>query len=57
VRLAQRSSRALISTRIMSHLPDGRNVEATALAFMLDTREANDDPTNDWIDDESYFLN
>ncbi len=49
VRLAQRCSRALISTRIMSHLPDGRNVEATALAYLLDTREANDDPTNYWI--------
>lgn len=33
----------------MSHLPDGRNVEAMALAYLLDTREANDDPTNYWI--------
>jgi tRNA (mo5U34)-methyltransferase len=49
VRLAQRCHRALISTRVMSHLPDGRNVEAAALAYLLDTREANDDPTNYWI--------
>ena len=49
LRLAQRCRRALISTRVMSHLPDGRNVEATALAYLLDTREANDDPTNYWI--------
>ena len=49
VRLAQRCHRALISTRVMSHLPDGRNVEAASLAYLLDTREANDDPTNYWI--------
>jgi tRNA (mo5U34)-methyltransferase len=49
VRLAQRCRRALISTRVMSQLPDGRNVEATALAYLLDAREANDDPTNYWI--------
>jgi tRNA (mo5U34)-methyltransferase len=49
LRLAQRCRRALISTRVMSHLPDGRNVEAAALAYLLDTREANDDPTNYWI--------
>jgi tRNA (mo5U34)-methyltransferase len=49
LRLAQRCRRALISTRITSHLPDGQNVEATALAYLLDTREANDDPTNYWI--------
>src|SRR6266705_2512734 len=49
LRLAQRCRRALISTRITSHLPDGQNVEATALAYLLDAREANDDPTNYWI--------
>ena len=40
LRLAQRCRRALISTRITSHLPDGQNVEAAALAYLLDAREA-----------------
>jgi tRNA (mo5U34)-methyltransferase len=49
LRLAQRCRRALISTRVTANLPDGRNVEATPLAYLLDKREANDDPTNYWI--------
>jgi tRNA (mo5U34)-methyltransferase len=49
LRLAQRCKRALISTRVTSHLPDGQNVEGTALAYFLENREANDDSTNYWI--------
>jgi tRNA (mo5U34)-methyltransferase len=49
IRLAQRCQRALISTRVTSHLPDGQNVERTALAYFLENREANDDSTNYWI--------
>lgn len=49
IRLAQRCKRALISTRVTSHLPDGQNIERTALAYFLENREANDDSTNYWI--------
>jgi tRNA (mo5U34)-methyltransferase len=49
LRLAQRCQRMLISTRVTSHLPGGQKVETAAVAYLLDRREANDDPTNYWI--------
>jgi hypothetical protein len=49
IRLAQRCRRALISTKVATQLPDGRNIADMPIAYLLDKREANGDPTNYWI--------
>lgn len=54
IRLAQRCERMLLSTRItraLPGIPSSAPVDATksAVAYLLDRREANDDPTNWWI--------
>ena len=49
MRLAQRCRRALISTRVATRLPNGQDIAAAPIAYLLDKREANGDPTNYWI--------
>jgi tRNA (mo5U34)-methyltransferase len=49
VRLAQHCRTMLISTKVAARLPNGQAIGDVALAYLLDTREANDDPTNWWI--------
>lgn len=54
IRLAQRCERMLISTRITRELPGVRpaarlDASDCAVAYLLDRRQANDDPTNWWI--------
>lgn len=47
--LALHCERMLLSTRIMSHLPNQQPVSNNAIAYLLGRRESNDDPTNYWI--------
>ncbi|MEN6534128.1 MAG: hypothetical protein ABFD89_10730 [Bryobacteraceae bacterium] len=47
--LARRADWCLLSTRIAQTTPRGTRLEEEPLAYLLDTREANDDPTNYWI--------
>jgi tRNA (mo5U34)-methyltransferase len=49
IRLAQRCQRVLVSTKVATQLPDGQNIAASPIAYLLDKREANGDPTNYWI--------
>ena len=49
IRLAQRCRRALIGTKVATQLPDGRDIATMPIAYLLDKREANGDPTNYWI--------
>ncbi len=49
IRLAQRCRRMLISTRVATHLPDSQDVSNSSVAYLLDKRECNGDPTNYWI--------
>ncbi len=49
-RVAMQSRYCLMSTRITRRTPDGKvNLDAAPLAYLLDEREANDDPTNYWV--------
>jgi hypothetical protein len=48
--LAQRTTYCLISTRVIQYLPDRRTrVSGGALAYLVDERECNDDPSNFWM--------
>ncbi len=48
--LSRHAEHCLISTRIAACLPGGKkNVSAFPLAYLLDDRECNDDPTNFWV--------
>src|SRR5207248_2656499 len=48
--LAKRTTHCLISTRVVQYLPDRRTrVSGGALAYLVDERECNDDPTNFWM--------
>jgi hypothetical protein len=49
IRLAQHCKTMVLSTRIASHLPNGQSIRDVPVAYLLETREANDDPTNWWI--------
>jgi hypothetical protein len=49
VRLAQNCERMLVSTRVATDLPGGRSIADFPIAYLLERREANDDPTNWWI--------
>lgn len=49
IRLAQRCRRALISTKVASQLPTGESIAHSAVAYLLDRREANGDPTNYFV--------
>ena len=49
IRLAQRCRRALISTKVTSRLPTGESIAHSAVAYLLDRREANGDPTNYFV--------
>jgi SAM-dependent methyltransferase len=52
IRLAQRSERMLLSTRVISRLPATHGATSTVdapIAYLLDTLELNQDPTNWWI--------
>jgi hypothetical protein len=49
IRLAQHCKTMLISTRVATHLPTGEFIANAPIAYLLDTREANNDPTNWWI--------
>jgi tRNA (mo5U34)-methyltransferase len=49
IRLAQRCQRALISTKVTSALPGGQAVADSPVAYLLDRREANGDPTNYFV--------
>lgn len=49
IRLAQRCRRVLISTKVATHLPNGQRIADSPVAYLLDRREANGDPTNYFI--------
>jgi tRNA (mo5U34)-methyltransferase len=49
-RLAERAAYCVLSTRIAQLTPDHSvTIESEALAYLLNPREANNDPTNFWI--------
>ncbi len=53
-KLAQRSAYCLLSTRIAQRTAKtGVKIKAEPLAYLLEAREANDDPTNFWIFSET----
>jgi tRNA (mo5U34)-methyltransferase len=47
--LAHCASRLLLSTMVFFTLENGHNVENQQLAYFVDQREINDDPTNYWL--------
>jgi hypothetical protein len=49
IRLAQHCRTMVLSTRVMSHLPTGERVSDYPIAYLLDKRESNGDPTNWWV--------
>ena len=52
--VARQSRYCLMSTRITRRSPDGRlNLDAAPLAYLLDERETNNDPTNYWVFSET----
>jgi len=55
--LARRGAYCLLSTRVArSTGPGGVSIEHQPVAYLLDEREANDDPTNYWIFSEAGLL-
>lgn len=54
--LARRSHYCLFSTRIARQAMNGLPIESEPRAYLLDCREANDDPTNYWIFSKSGLL-
>lgn len=46
--LAHHADELLLSTRVSTHLPDGREVSDVSCAYFLRCRESNNDPTNYW---------
>jgi len=47
--LAHRAQYCLLSTRVAKRTVNGLPIESEPVAYLLDHREANDDPTNYWI--------
>ena len=48
--LARHADFCLLSTRIAAFLPGGRrSVRSSPIAYLLDSRECNNDPTNFWV--------
>jgi SAM-dependent methyltransferase len=54
--LAMRARYCLLSTRVARLTPSGMNIQQEPVAYLLDHREANDDPTNYWIFSEAGLL-
>jgi tRNA (mo5U34)-methyltransferase len=55
--LARHAAYCVVSTRIAAETPDGRStMEGQPLAYLLDERETNNDPTNFWIFSETALL-
>ena len=54
--LALRSRYCLLSTRIARQTVSGLPIQSEPVAYLLDHREANDDPTNYWIFSETGLL-
>src|SRR5579864_8384741 len=54
--LARTSRYCLLSTRVAQVTPAGTFIQAEPVAYLLDHREANDDPTNYWIFSEAGLL-
>jgi 2-polyprenyl-3-methyl-5-hydroxy-6-metoxy-1,4-benzoquinol methylase len=51
--LARQTRYCLLSTRVAQVTMSGADIEREPVAYLLDLREANDDPTNFWIFSES----
>ena len=47
--ISHRSKYLIISTRIARYIAQGLNVKNNSIAYLLDTYESNNDPTNFWI--------
>lgn len=46
--LAQHAETMVLSTRVAEYLPDGTSLRSASVAYFLECRESNDDPTNYW---------
>lgn len=54
--LARRAHYCLLSTRVAKRTVSGVSIQSEPVAYLLDHREANDDPTNYWIFSEAGLL-
>jgi hypothetical protein len=54
--LAYRARYCLLSTRVAKKTVSGMPIQSEPVAYLLDHREANDDPTNYWIFSEAGLL-
>ena len=55
-KLARRCRYCMLSTRIAELTPKGMPMQGESLAYLLDSNEANNDPTNFWIFSETALI-